>query len=84
MFLVMLCRKFLGTDVDSGVAVVLSAVVGLVGSVLVTLIQRSRKENKEDHALVVDHQRLIYRTVMDLDKKFDRHIEDHQVKEIIN
>ena len=69
---------------DSGVAVVLSAVVGLVGSVLVTLIQRSRKENKEDHALVVDHQRMIYRTVMDLDKKFDRHIEDHQVKEITN
>ncbi len=67
---------------DSGVAVVLSAVLGLVGSVLVTLIQRSRKENKEDHALVVDHQRLIYRTVMDLDKKFDRHIEDHQVIEI--
>jgi hypothetical protein len=68
--------------VDSGVAVVLSAVVGLVGSVLVTLIQRSRKENKEDHGLVVEHQRLIYRTVMNLDKKFDRHIDDHQAKEI--
>ena len=67
---------------DSGVAVVLSAVVGLVGSVLVTLIQRSRKENKDDHALVVDHQRLIYRTVINLDKKIDRHIEDHQVIEI--
>ncbi len=67
---------------DSGVAVVLSAVVGLVGSVLVTLIQRSRKENKDDHALVVDHQRLIYRTVMNLDKKIDRHIDDHQAQEI--
>ena len=67
---------------DSGVAVVLSAVVGLVGSVLVTLIQRSRKENKEDHALVVDHQRLIYRTVIDLDKKIDRHIDDHQISQI--
>jgi len=68
--------------VDSGVAVVLSAVVGLVGSVLVTLIQRSRKENKDDHALVVEHQRLIYRTVMNLDKKIDRHIDDHQAQEI--
>ena len=67
---------------DSGVAVVLSAVVGLVGSVLVTLIQRSRKENKQDHALVVDHQRLIYRTVINLDKKIDRHIDDHQAQEI--
>lgn len=67
---------------DSGVAVVLSAVVGLVGSVLVTLIQRSRKENKDDHALVVEHQRLIYRTVMNLDKKIDRHIDDHQAQEI--
>ena len=67
---------------DSGVAVVLSAVVGLVGSVLVTLIQRSRKENKDDHALVVDHQRLIYRTVINLDKKIDRHIDDHQAQEI--
>jgi hypothetical protein len=68
--------------VDSGVALVLSALVGLVGSVLVTLIQRSRKENKDDHALVVDHQRLIYRTVMNLDKKIDRHIDDHQAQEI--
>jgi hypothetical protein len=68
--------------VDSGVALVLSALVGLVGSVLVTLIQRSRKENKDDHALVVEHQRLIYKTVIDLDKKIDRHIEDHQVIEI--
>jgi hypothetical protein len=68
--------------VDSGVAVVLSAVVGLVGSVLVTLIQRSRKENKDDHALVVEHQRLIYRTVINLDKKIDRHIDDHQAQEI--
>jgi hypothetical protein len=68
--------------VDSGVAVVLSAVVGLVGSVLVTLIQKSRKENKDDHALVVDHQRLIYRTVMNLDKKIDRHIDDHQASQI--
>ena len=67
---------------DSGVALVLSALVGLVGSVLVTLIQRSRKENKDDHALVVDHQRLIYRTVMNLDKKIDRHIDDHQAQEI--
>lgn len=67
---------------DSGLAVVLSAVVGLVGSVLVTLIQRSRKENKEDHGIVVEHQRLIYRTVIDLDKKIDRHIDDHQVSQI--
>ena len=67
---------------DSGVALVLSAFVGLVGSVLVTLIQRSRKENKDDHSLVVEHQRLIYKTVIDLDKKIDRHIEDHQIKEI--
>jgi len=68
--------------VDSGLAVVLSALVGLVGSVLVTLIQRSRKENKDDHALVVEHQRLIYRTVINLDKKIDRHIDDHQAQEI--
>ena len=67
---------------DSGLALVLSAVVGLVGSVLVTLIQRSRKENKDDHALVVDHQRLIYRTVINLDKKIDRHIDDHQASQI--
>lgn len=67
---------------DSGIALVLSAVVGLVGSVLVTLIQRSRKENKEDHGIVVDHQRLIYRTVIDLDKKIDRHIDDHQISQI--
>ena len=67
---------------DSGVALVLSALVGLVGSVLVTLIQRSRKENKDDHGIVVEHQRLIYRTIVDLDKKIERHIDDHQDIEI--
>lgn len=62
---------------DAGLAVVFSAVVGVVGSVIVTLIQRSRKENKDDHAQVTDHQRLIYRSILNLDKKIDRHIDDH-------
>ncbi len=62
---------------DAGLALVFSAVVGVVGSVLVTLIQRSRRENKEDHGMVVDQQRVIYRAIVNVDNKLDRHIKDH-------
>ena len=62
---------------DAGLAVVFSAVVGVVGSVVVTLIQRSRRENKEDHGIVVDQQRVIYSAIVNVDNKLDRHIMDH-------
>lgn len=71
-------------SVDAGVAVVISASIGLVGSVLVTLIQKSRQENKEDHATVVDQQRVIYRSIINIEKKLDNHISDHVRSEITN
>ncbi len=46
------------------------AVIGMVGVVLAALIQLGRKENKNDHALVVQGMARI-------ETKIDGHINDH-------
>jgi hypothetical protein len=46
------------------------AVIGMVGVVLAALIQLGRKENKDDHALVVQGMARI-------ETKIDGHINDH-------
>lgn len=46
------------------------AVIGMVGVVLAALIQLGRKENKTDHALVVQGMARI-------ETKIDGHINDH-------
>lgn len=46
------------------------ALIGLVGVVLAALIQRGRKENKDDHMLVVQGMARI-------ESKIDGHIGDH-------
>lgn len=46
------------------------AFIGLVGVVLAALIQRGRKENKDDHMLVVQGMARI-------ESKIDGHIGDH-------
>lgn len=58
-------------------AMVLAAVIATVGTVLVTFIQISRKENKEDHALVVEQIRHLYKVMTNVDKKIDRHLTWH-------
>ena len=46
------------------------AIIGMVGVVLAALIQLGRKENKNDHALVVQGMARI-------ETKIDGHINDH-------
>tara|TARA_R110000822_G_scaffold121075_3_gene254798 strand:- start:239 stop:421 length:183 start_codon:yes stop_codon:yes gene_type:complete len=52
---------------DATVAV---ACIGLVGAVIVALIERSRRENERDHAIVADG-------IVRIEGKLDNHISDH-------
>lgn len=46
------------------------ALIGLVGGVLVALIQRNRKQEKAEHGMVMQ-------TLQRVETKIDGHIEDH-------
>jgi len=48
------------------------ALIGVVGAVLVTLLEKTRRENKEDHGYVRDHLDRI-------EHKIDTHVRDHVV-----
>jgi hypothetical protein len=48
------------------------ALIGFVGAILVTLLEKSRRENKEDHGYVRDH-------LTRIEYKIDDHINDHAV-----
>jgi hypothetical protein len=61
--------------------IVAAAFVAAVASVIVALLQRTRKENSEDHMLVMDLLRGIGRKVDKVDDKIDRHVEWHMDKE---
>jgi hypothetical protein len=70
--------------VDSGWAVFLSAVVAGAFSVLVTVIQKFKKDNASDHEVVMGMLKMVYKkqgNVEDkidrVDSKLDRHIETH-------
>lgn len=52
-------------------------VVALIGGPVVILLQRSRKENSSDHAIVMDKLDKIASKVDKVDGKVDKHIEWH-------
>ena len=58
-------------------ALFLGAVVAAVSSVAVALIQRLRKENREDHGRVVDALGWVHSAVMRVEDKVDSHIHWH-------
>lgn len=62
---------------DMGIAAVFVAALTTIGGVIVALIQSSRKENREDHALVVEQLRHVYKAVVKVDEKVDRHLMWH-------
>jgi len=71
--------------VDGGWAVFLSAVVAGAFSVIVTLIQKFKKDNASDHEVVMGMLKMVYKkqgNVEDkidrVDSKLDRHIETHR------
>jgi hypothetical protein len=52
------------------------AFVGLVGAILVALIEKGRRENKEDHGYVREHLGRI-------EDKIDTHVRDHIVGRLV-
>ena len=48
------------------------ALIGVVGAILVTLLEQTRRENKEDHGYVREHLDRI-------EHKIDTHVRDHVV-----
>jgi hypothetical protein len=51
---------------------IIVAIVAAVGGVLAALVQKGRKENVRDHAMVVD-------ALGRIEEKIDGHINDHAV-----
>ena len=63
---------------------VIVALIGVVGSVLVVLVEKGRKENARDHGVVADKLELIKNSLEDIDEdiahvesKLDNHLSDH-------
>jgi hypothetical protein len=62
---------------DVGVSV---AIITGIFSVLVTLIQKARKENKSDHNMVYESLQDLKTDVRDVGTKLDNHIDWHLKK----
>jgi len=58
-------------------AAVVVALIGLVGGVITVLLQKTRNENKSDHAYVVTRLEELHSDVKDVGKKVDNHISWH-------
>ena len=63
---------------------VIVALIGVVGSVLVVLVEKGRKENARDHGIVADKLEIIRGAIEDIDSdvahiesKLDNHLSDH-------
>ena len=68
---------------DQGWALVISAIVAAVGTVIVTLLSMFRKENRKDHTTVMDALNRVSNTVDRVEGKVDSHLEWH-IKETGN
>jgi hypothetical protein len=62
---------------DIGAATVLSAAIVALGTLLTSLVQKTRKENRNDHAEVRNELRSLRTTLERVESKHDRHIEWH-------
>jgi len=56
------------------------ALITGVFSILVALIQKTRKENKQDHNLVYDSIQNLHNDVRNVGEKLDNHIDWHLKK----
>ena len=68
---------------------IIVAIISLVGAVMVALIQKSRKENKEDHNTVAQLLEIVHHDVSKVEDKLDgvkvkldNHISDHKTDKI--
>lgn len=62
---------------DTALASIAVAAIATIGSIIVTLIQQFRKENRKDHASVIDAITELHSDIKDVDKKLDGHIDWH-------
>ncbi len=62
---------------DAAVASIIVAAIATIGSILITLIQQFRKENKKDHDTVMEAITGLHNDIKDVDKKLDGHIDWH-------
>jgi len=63
--------------VDGGWALILAAIVSAVGTVIVALLQRFRKENAKDHDVVMAMLKIVYKAQTRTEDKLDKHIDWH-------
>ena len=63
--------------IDQGWALVISALLAGVASIIVALIQKFRKENRRDHGAVMDALNRVSHTMERVEGKVDSHIEWH-------
>ena len=57
--------------------IVYASLVTAVSGILIALIQKFRKENREDHGVVASLLEMLHSDVNQIDIKLDRHIDDH-------
>ena len=62
---------------DQGWALLITGVVAAVASIIVAVIQQFRRENRDDHAKVMDVLDRVSNTVERVEGKVDSHIEWH-------
>ena len=62
---------------DQGWAILLTAVVAAVASIIVAIIQQFRRENRDDHAKVMDVLDRVSNTVDRVEGKVDSHLQWH-------
>jgi hypothetical protein len=58
-------------------ASIVGVIIAGIFSVLVALIQKARKENKEDHNMVYDSLQNLHDDVRSVNEKLDNHIDWH-------
>jgi uncharacterized membrane protein YdfJ with MMPL/SSD domain len=63
--------------VDSAIASVVVAFIASIGGILIAVIQKSRKENKNDHNMVKECIDLLRDDIKNVDRKLDNHMEWH-------
>ena len=62
---------------DQGLALLFTAVVAGVASIIVAVIQQFRRENQADHAKVIDAIHRVSNTIERVEGKVDSHIDWH-------
>lgn len=69
---------------SDALATIIVALISTIGIIVVGLMQLFKKEaranaqeNREDHAIVAEQLRMIFRSVNRVDEKLDKHLDGH-------